>query len=164
MGRPRRTSPWCPPALHGLAHDRVGAFIPTCPAKHHGGGSPLCLLPLSPGPHYMHATPPYTLPDPLPRGTEWGARLSASYTSGTVHHPPKGRGTQSHGCELLAARYYQLGGVWPADHGSLVRGPIPRPRPCAASCQSCPREDTQTPASKEAPLHQRTGPCWSRSE
>ena len=60
VGRPRGTSPWCPPALHGLARDREGGFIPTRPAKHHGGGSSLRLLPLSPGPHYVHAPPPYT--------------------------------------------------------------------------------------------------------
>ena len=92
VGRTRGTSPWCPPALIGLAGDREGGSVPTRPAKHHGGGSPLRLLPLSPGPHNVHALPPYTLPDP-PRGTGWGARRSAGSTSGTVHHPPKGRGT-----------------------------------------------------------------------
>ena len=60
VGRPRGTSPWCPPALHGLARDREGGYIPTRPAKHHGGGSPLRLLLLSPGPHHVHAPPPYT--------------------------------------------------------------------------------------------------------
>ena len=60
VGRPRGTSPWCPPALRGLVSDREGGFTPTRPAKHHGGGSPLRLLPLSPGPHYVHAPPPYT--------------------------------------------------------------------------------------------------------
>ena len=70
VGRPRGTSPWCPPALLGLAGDREGGAVPTRPAKHHGGGSPLRLLPLSPGPHNAHALPPYTLLDP-PRGLEW---------------------------------------------------------------------------------------------
>ena len=128
VGRPRGTSPWCPPAPHGLVSDREGGFTPTRPAKHHGGGSPLRLLPLSPGPRYVHAPALHVAGSP-PRGTEWGARRSAGSTSGTVHHPPKGRGTQSHGCGPLAARYYRLGGVWPADHGGLVRGPVPPPPP-----------------------------------
>ena len=128
VGRPRGTSPWCPPAPHGLESDREGGFTPTRPAKHHGGGSPLRLLPLSPGPRYVHAPALHVAGSP-PRGTEWGARRSAGSTSGTVHHPPKGRGTQSHGCGPLAARYYRLGGVWPADHGGLVRGPVPPPPP-----------------------------------
>ena len=108
VGRTRGTSPWCPPALLGLAGDREGGFVPTHPAKHHGGGSPLRLLPLSPGPHNAHALPPYTLLDP-PRGTEWGARRSAGSTSGTVHHPPKGRGTQSHRCGPLARHVLPTG-------------------------------------------------------
>ena len=49
---------------------------------------------------------------------------------GVVLYPrPKGRGTQSHGCGPLAARYYRLGGVWPADHGGLVCGLVPPPPP-----------------------------------
>ena len=28
VGRPRGTSPWCPPALHGLESDREGGFTP----------------------------------------------------------------------------------------------------------------------------------------
>ena len=91
VGRPRGTSPWCPPALLGLAGDREEGAVPTRPAKHHGGGSPLRLLPLFPGPHNAHAPPPYTLKDP-PRGMERGARHSAGSTSGTVHLPPPGKG------------------------------------------------------------------------
>ena len=85
-----------------------GGAVPTRPAKHHGGGSPLRLLPLSPGPHNAHALPPYTLLDP-PRGTEWGARQSAGSTSGTVRHPPTGKGTQSHGCGPLAHQVLPTG-------------------------------------------------------
>ena len=88
VGRPRGTSPWCPPALHGLESDREGGFTPTRPAKHHGGGSPLRLLPLSLGPRYVHAPALHVAGSP-PRGTEWGARRSAGFTSGTVHHPPR---------------------------------------------------------------------------
>ena len=69
VGRTRGTSPWCPPALIGLAATERGGSVPTRPAKHHGSGSPLRLHPLSPGPHNAHALPPYTLLDP-PRGTD----------------------------------------------------------------------------------------------
>ena len=128
VGRPRGTSPWCPPALHGLESDWEGGFTPTRPAKNQGGGSPLPLLSLSPGPRYVHAPALHVAGSP-PRGTESGARQSADSTSGTVHQPPKGRGTQSDGCGPLAARYYRLGGVWPAEHEGLVRCPVPPPPP-----------------------------------
>ena len=68
---PRHT-PIVPAGPHRSGGDREGGFVPTRPAKHHGGGSPLRLHPLSPGPHNAHALPPYTLLDP-PRGTDWGA-------------------------------------------------------------------------------------------
>ena len=96
-----RHIPMVPAGPHRSGRDREGGYVPTRPAKHHGGGSPLRLLPLSPGPHNAHAPPPHTLLDP-PRGTEWGARQSAGSTSGTVRHPPTGKGTQSHGCGPLA--------------------------------------------------------------
>ena len=51
----------------GLPATEGGVSVPTRPAKHHGGGSPLRLLLLSPGPHNAHALPPYTLLEP-PRG------------------------------------------------------------------------------------------------
>ena len=108
VGRTRGTSPWCLPALTGLTATERGVFVPTRAAKHHGGGSPLRLLPLSPGPHNVHALPPYTLLEP-PRGTNWGARQSASSTSGTVRHPPSGRGTRSHGCGPLAPQVLPTG-------------------------------------------------------
>ena len=117
-----RHIPMVPAGPHRSGRDREEGYVPTHPAKDHGGGSPLCLLPLSPGPHNAHAPPPYTLLDP-PRGTEWGARQSAGSTSGTVRHPPTGKGTQSHGY----GPYYRLGGVWPAGLGGLVRSPIPPP-------------------------------------
>ena len=59
VGRTRGTSPWCPSALTGLTATERGVSVPTCPAKHHGGGSPLRLLLSSPGPHNVHALPPY---------------------------------------------------------------------------------------------------------
>ena len=114
VGRTRGTSPWCPPALTGLTATERGVSVPTRPAKHHGGGplaplgSPLRLLLLSPGPHNAHALPPYTLLEP-PKGTDWGARQSAGSTSGTVRHPPSGRGTQSHGCGPLARQVLPTG-------------------------------------------------------
>ena len=96
-----RHIPMVPAGPHWSGRDREGGFVPTRPAKHHGGGSPLRLHPLSLGPHNAHALRPYTLLDP-PRGTDWGARRSAGSTSGTVHHPPKGRGTRPHGCAPVA--------------------------------------------------------------
>ena len=87
VGRTRDTSPWCLPALTSLDATERGVSVPTRPAKYHGGGSRLHLLLLSRGPHNTHALPPYTLLEP-PRGTDWGARQSASSTSGTVCHPP----------------------------------------------------------------------------
>ena len=60
-----------PPALAGLPPTERGVSVPTRPAKHHGGGSPLCLLLLSPGPHNTHALPPYTMLEPT-KGMEWG--------------------------------------------------------------------------------------------
>ena len=91
VGRTRGTSPWCPPALIGLAGDREGGSAPTRPAKHHGGGSPLRLLPLSPGPHNVHALPPYTLLDP-PRGTEWGGKAEHRLHFRHGPPPPQGKG------------------------------------------------------------------------
>ena len=108
VGRTRGTSPWCPPALTGLIATGRGVSIPTRPAKHHGGGSPLRLLLLPPSPHNAHALPPYTLLE-SPRGTDWGARRSTSSTSGTVRHPPLGRGTQPHGCGPLARKVLPTG-------------------------------------------------------
>ena len=138
VGRTRGTSPWCPPALIGLAGDREGGSVPTRPAKHHGGGSPLRLLPLSPGPHNVHALPPYTLLDP-PRGTEWGARRSAGSTSGTVHHPPKGRGTQSHGCGPLAHQVLPTGRRLAGRSRGLGPWPSPPPSPGTRHfCRRCP--------------------------
>ena len=84
---PPRHIPMGPPARCGLVGDREVGAIPTRPAKHHGGGSPLRLLPLSPDPHNVQAPPPYTSLHP-PRSMEWGARQSARSTSGMVHNPP----------------------------------------------------------------------------
>ena len=104
----RSTSPWCPPALTGLTATEKRVSVPTHPAKHHVGGSPLRLFLLSPGRHNAHAPPPYTLLEP-PTGTDWGARLSAGSTSGTVCHPLLGRGMQSHGCGPLARHVLPIG-------------------------------------------------------
>ena len=71
VGRTRGTSPWCLLALPGLPTTERGVSVPTRPTKHHGGGSPLCLLPSSPGPHSAHAPPPYMLLEP-PRGMALG--------------------------------------------------------------------------------------------
>ena len=87
-----RHIPMVPAGPNRSCRNREGGSVPTRPAKHHGDGSPLRLLPLSPGPHNVHALPPYTLLDPA-RGTDWGVRQSAGSTSGTVRQPPTGRGT-----------------------------------------------------------------------
>ena len=138
VGRPRGTSPWCPPALHGLESDREGGFTPTRPAKHHGGGSPIRLLPLSPGPRYVHAPALHVAGSPH-RGTEWGARRSAGSTSGTVHHPPKGRGTQSHGCGPLAHQALPTGRRLAGGSRGLGPWPGPPPSPNARHfCRRCP--------------------------
>ena len=66
-----------------------GVFVPTRPAQHHGGGSPLCLLPIVPWPTQRARTPaPHT--NRTPQGTDRAARRSAGSTSGMVHHPPLG--------------------------------------------------------------------------
>ena len=108
VGRICGTSPWCASALTGLTATERGVSVPTHPAKHHGGGSPLRLLLLSPGPHNAHTLPPYTLLE-SPKGGDPGARRSAGSTSGTACHPPSGRGAQSHGCGPLAR---QASGAW----------------------------------------------------
>ena len=89
VGRPRGTSPWCPPALSGLTATERGVSVPIRPAKHHGGGSPLRLLPLSPGPHNAHAPSPTRCWNPPGARIGW-ARRSTGSTSGTVRHPPLG--------------------------------------------------------------------------
>ena len=111
VGRTRGTSLWCPPALPGVPETERGVSVPTLPAKHHGAGSPLRLLLLSPGPHNVHTLPPYTLLEtPKPPGARsGGARQGTGCTSGTVHHLPSGRGTQSHGCGPLACQVLPTG-------------------------------------------------------
>ena len=126
VGRPRGTSPWCPPALRGLVGDREGGFTPTRPAKHHGGGSPLRLLPLSPGPHNVHAPPPCTSLDP-PRSMEWGRGRAPAPLPARSTTPPWGKGTQSHGCGPLARQVLPTGQR--VAGGSRGLGPWPDPPP-----------------------------------
>ena len=57
VGRTRHTTPWCPPALADLATTKREAFVPARSAEHHGGGSPLCLLPMIPWPTQRARTP-----------------------------------------------------------------------------------------------------------
>ena len=94
MRSPGRAPPWhipmVPASPPGSGWQSGGDDLPTLPAKNNGGGSLLCLLPLSPGLHNVHAPGPYTLLDP-PRGMEWRARQSAGSTSGTVGHHPWGK-------------------------------------------------------------------------
>ena len=119
--------PMVPAGPRRAGRDREGGSVPTRPAKCHGGGSPLRLLPLSPGPHNAHALPPYTLLDP-PRGTDWGARQSAGSTSATVRHPPHGKGDavsrvwafSPPGTTDWAAFGRQVSGAW-----SVARSPPP---------------------------------------
>ena len=119
VGRTRGAFPWCPLALTGLPKIKSEVSVPTRVAKYHGGGSPLRLLHLSPSRHNAHALLSYTLLDPS-RCTDAGARQSAGSTSGTVRHPPWGRGAQSHGCGPLARKVLPIGrrlagrspGVW----------------------------------------------------
>ena len=90
VGRPRGTSPWCPPALIGLAGDREGGSVPTRPAKHHGGGSPLRLLPLSPGPHNVHAPALHVAGSPQGHGMGGEAERRLHFRHGPP--PPQGKG------------------------------------------------------------------------
>ena len=79
------------PALTGLTATERGVSVPTRPAKHHGGGSPLRLFPLSPGPHNAHALPPYTLLEP-PRGPAPGGEAERRLHFLHGPPPPHGKG------------------------------------------------------------------------
>ena len=91
-----------------------------------------------------------------PRGTEWGARRSAGSTSGTVHQPPKGRGTQSHGCGPLARQVLPTGRRLAGRSRGL--GPClgSPPSPGARHfCRRCPRAE---PSSTSLRPHPRVPP------
>ena len=143
VGRPRGTSPWCPQALHVLVCDREGGFTPTRLAKHHGGGSPRRLLPLFPGLCHVHEPALHVARSP-PRGKELGARQSPGSTSGTVHDPPKGRGTQSHGCGPLAHQVLPTGRRLAG--GSRGLGPWPGPPPSPGARHFCRRRSCAGPS------------------
>ena len=91
VGCTRGTSPWCPPALTGLTVTERGVSVPTRTAKHHGGGSPLRLPPLSPGPYNARALPPYTLLEP-PRGMAPGDEAERRLHFRHSPPPPHGKG------------------------------------------------------------------------
>ena len=118
LGSIRGTSPWCPPALVGLAATMRAVLVASHPAKHHGG---VCLSYLLPLPRW-HAQRTWTILHVARSHQGHGSGGEMERRLQFRHGPPllEGKGD-------VVSTDYRQGGVWPAGHGGLVDGLISLP-------------------------------------